>query len=123
MELQDMIDSSITGSGAERVGDRIDLGKATVDLHHTLRVAQSVNGVHLNGRGRATRIRWLGPAEGPVFSFTDGNGCQLSNVSVELVKPAATLVQMCDTNTGPIRSSNNILRNVHVPDAGERLGT
>jgi hypothetical protein len=123
MELQEIIDSSITGSGADRVGDRIDLGKWTIDLHETLHVARSVNGVHLNGRGRATKIRWLGPADCPVFSFTDGNGCQLSNLSVELVNPASILVQMCDSNTGPVRSSNNILRSIHVPDASDLLGT
>jgi hypothetical protein len=58
-----------------------------------------------------------------VFSFTDGNGCELSNLSVELVNPVAVLVQISDTGGGPIRSSNNVLRNIHVPDAGDHLGT
>lgn len=123
MELQNVIDSTITGTGADRVGDRIDLGKWTIDLHDTLHVAKSVHGVHLDGRGRATRIRWLGPDDVPVFCFTDGNGCQLSNLSVELVNRASILVQMSDSGDGPIRSSSNVLRNIYVPDASERLGT
>jgi hypothetical protein len=93
MDLQDMIDSSITGSGADRVGDRIDLGKVVIDLDETLHVAESVNGMRLVGRGRATRIRWLGPRKGPVFSIADGNGCELSHLSVELVNPVDVLVQ------------------------------
>ena len=123
MELQNVIDSTITGTGADRVGDRIDLGKWTIDLHDTLHVAKGVHGVHLDGRGRATRIRWLGPDDVPVFCFTDGNGCQLSNLSVELVNRASILVQMSDSGDGPIRSSGNVLRNIYVPDASERLGT
>jgi hypothetical protein len=123
MALQDIIDASITGSGANRVGDRIDLGKEVIDLLDTLEIAQSVNGMHLRGRGRATRFRWLGPDDRPVFRFTDSNGCELSDVMVELVNPALTLVQMLDSGTGPVRSSHNILRNIFVPDASGRLGT
>jgi hypothetical protein len=65
MSLQEFIDSSITGTGANRVGDRIELGKETIDLHETLDVASSEGGaagVHLEGRGRATRFRWLAQA-------------------------------------------------------------
>jgi hypothetical protein len=121
--LQDVIDGSITGSGANRVGDRIDLGKGVIDLHDTLDIAKSVNGMHLQGRGRATMFRWLGPDDRPVFRFTDGNGCALSDVMVELVIRARTLVQMRDSGDGPIRSSNNTLRNIFVPDASGKLGT
>lgn len=123
MALQDTIDASITGTGANRVGDRIDLGKQVIDLHDTLEVAQSVSGMHLRGRGRATRFRWLGADDRPVFRFTDGNGCELSDVMVELVNPALTLVQMLDSGTGPLRSSHNTLRNIFVPDASGKLGT
>jgi hypothetical protein len=121
--LQDVIDASITGSGAHRVGDRIDLGKEVIDLDDTLEVAQSVNGMHLKGRGRATRFRWVGPDDRPVFRFTDGNGCAVSDVMVELVNPALTVVQMLDSGGGPIRSSHNTLRNIFVPDASGNLGT
>jgi len=123
MELQDIVDSSISGSGSDRVGDRIDLGKWTIDLHDTLDVAHGVHGMQVNGRGRATTIRWLGPDDRPVFRFTDGNGCELSNVAVEMVNPASTLVQMLDSGTGAIRSSHNILRNIYVPDASGKLET
>ena len=63
----------------------------------------------------------MGPDDRPVFRFSDCNGCGLSNLSVELVNRASTLVQMCDTGEGPIRSSHNVLRDIHVPDASERL--
>jgi hypothetical protein len=123
MALQDIIDASISGTGAKRVGDRIDLGKETIDLHDTLDVAKSVNGMHVHGRGRATRFRWLGNDDRPVFRFTDGSGCELSSIAVELVKPALTLIQMLDSGTGAVRSSHNILRNIYVPDASGKLGT
>ena len=123
MALQDIIDGSISGSGANRVGDRIDLGKETIDLQDTIHIAQSVHGMHVQGRGRATRFRWLGKDDRPVFRFTDGSGCELSNVAVELVKPALTLIQMLDSGTGAVRSSHNILRNIYVPDASGKLGT
>jgi len=123
MALQDIIDASISGSGANRVGDRIDLGKETIDLDDTLQVANSVNGMHISGRGRATTFRWLGENDRPVFRFTDGNGCELSGVTVELVNPASTLVEMLDSGTGPVRSSHNTLRNLYVPDASGLLET
>jgi hypothetical protein len=125
MELQDIINSSVTGSGGNRVGDLIELGKATIDLHETIDVASSdggVHGMHLKGRGRATRFRWLGPDDRPVFRFTDGNGCELSDVMIEVVEPAQELVKMCDSNDGTVRSSHNILRNIYVPDASYKLG-
>jgi len=59
MALQNIVDASISGSGANRVGDRIDLGKETIDVFDTIDVAQSVHGMHVHGRGRATRLRWL----------------------------------------------------------------
>jgi hypothetical protein len=123
MALQDTIDAAVSGAGSRRVGDLIELGKEVIDLRDTLRIANSVNGMRLRGRGPATRFRWLGDDRRPVFSFTDGNRCELADVTVELVHRATTLVQMCDTNTGPIRSSHNTLRNVSVPDAGKNLGT
>ena len=124
MDLQGVIDASVTGSGANRLGDRIDLGKETIDLHDTIDVTSStpgVHGMHLQGRGRATRFRWMGGPKKPVFRFIDGNGCQLSDMSVELVRPAETLVEMHDSNTGQVRSSHNLLRNIYVPDASDRL--
>lgn len=123
MTLQDTIDAAVTGTGARRVGDRIDLGKETIELTRTLEVASSVHGMRVVGRGRATKLRWRGPAAGPVFRFTDGNGCELADVSVELDEPVEVMVQMLDSGKGPIRSSHNLLRNIHVPDAGDRLGT
>ena len=123
MALQDTIDAAVSGAGSKRVGDLIEVGKEVIDLHDTLRIANSVNGVRLRGRGPATRFRWLGDDQRPVFSFTDGNRCELSDVTVELVNRAKTLVQMCDTKTGPIRSSHNTLRNISVPDAGTNLET
>jgi len=123
VSLQQVIDASITGRGSNRVGDRIDLGKEVIDLDDTLEVAQSVNGMELRGRGRATRFRWLGPDDRPVFRFTDGSDCALSDVMVELVNPALTVVQMLDSGGGPIRSSHNTLRNIFVPDASGKLGT
>ena len=122
MELQNIIDSSIGGTGSDRVGDRVDLGRWTIDLHDTVDVANSVYGMQVTGRGRATKIRWLGPDNRPVFRFTDGNSCELSNIAVELVNKASMLVEMCDSGSGPIRSSHNILRNIYVPDASDRLG-
>ena len=97
--------------------------KETIDVFDTIDVAQSVHGMHVHGRGRATRLRWLGADDRPVFRFTDGSGCELSNVTIELVNPALTLVQMLDTGTGSVRSSHNTLRNIYVPDASGRLGT
>lgn len=126
MSLQEVIDSSITGTGADRVGDRIELSKETVDLHETLEVASSEGGaagVHLEGRGRATRFRWLGPESGPVFCFSDANGCELSGISIDFVSPAEVVVQMRDTGSGPVRSSHNTLRNIHVPDSSGKIGT
>jgi hypothetical protein len=123
MALQDTIDAAVSGAGSRRVGDLIELGKDVIDLHDTLRIANSVNGMRVRGRGPATRFRWLGDNRRPVFSFTDGNRCELADVAVELVRPAQTLVQMCDTKMGPIRSSHNTLRNISVPDAGKKLGT
>jgi hypothetical protein len=126
MSLQDVIDSSITGTGANRVGDRIELGKETIDLDETLEVASSEGGaagVHLEGRGRATRFRWLGPESGPVFRFSDASGCELSGITIELVSPAAVVVQMLDSGSGPVRSSHNTLRSIHVPDASGKIGT
>lgn len=126
MSLQGIIDSSITGTRASRVGDRIELGKWTIDLHETLEVASSdggAAGVHLEGRGRATRFRWLGPESGPVFRFSDASGCELSDVTIEFVSRAETVVEMCDTGSGPLRSSQNTLRNIHVPDASGKIGT
>ena len=101
----------------------VNLGKETIELTETLDVARSVHGMRVNGRGRATRFRWRGPVEGPVFRFTDANGCELADVSVELDEPAEVLVQMLDSGHGPVRSSHNLLRNIHMPDAGDRLGT
>jgi hypothetical protein len=123
MALQDTIDAAVSGAGSKRVGDLIELGKEVIDLHDTLRIANRVNGMLVRGRGPATRFRWLGDDRRPVFSFTDGNRCELSDVTVELVRRAKTLVQMCDTKTGPIRSSHNTLRNISVPDAGKNLET
>jgi hypothetical protein len=126
MSLQDVIDSSITGTGANRVGDRIELGKETIDLHETLDVASSEGaaaGVRLAGRGRATRFRWLGPESGPVFRFSDANGCELSAVTIEFVSPAAVVVQMLDSGSGAVRSSHNTLRDIHVSDASGKIGT
>lgn len=123
MSIQDDISRSVSGSGARRVGDRIELPRGVIDLVDTLTVASSVSGMHLTGRGPATAFRWLGPSDRPVFSFVDGNGCGLSDVSVDLVTRAETLVEMKDSGGGPIRSSNNLLRNIVVPDAGGKLGT
>jgi hypothetical protein len=105
VSLQDVIDSSITGNGSNRVGDRIELGKETIDLHETLDVASSEGGaagVHLQGRGRATRFRWLGPESGPVLRFSDASGCGLSAITIEFVNPAATVVQMLDSGSGSL---------------------
>jgi hypothetical protein len=123
MSLQSTIDAATTGVGADRVGDRIDLPKGTIDLTETLDVATSVHGMRLVGRGRATRFRWRGDAAGPVFRFTNASGCELADVSVELEHPVDVLVQMKDDGEGPIRSSHDVLRNIHLPDAGENLGT
>jgi hypothetical protein len=123
MTLQGIIDASVTGSGANRVGDRIDLCKETIGLHDTRDVASSVHGMHVRGRGGATRFRWRGEYSPPMFRLTDGNGCGLSDFTVELARPAKTLVHILDSGSGPVRSSHNTLRNIHVPDAGDRLET
>ena len=79
--------------------------------------------MHLEGRGRATRFRWLGPESGPVFRFSDASGCELSAITIELVSPAAIVVQMLDSGSGPVCASHNTLRNIHVPDASGKIGT
>jgi hypothetical protein len=126
VSLQDAIDSSITGAGANRVGDRIELGKEVIDLHQTLDIASSEGGaagVRVEGRGRATKFRWLGPESGPVFRFSDGSGCELAGITIEFVNPAGVVVQMLDSGSGPVRSSRNTLRDIHVPDASGKTQT
>jgi hypothetical protein len=80
-KLQDLIDDQISEGG---IGGGLSLPKAIFEVHDTIRIA-SVRGFKLSGQAPlATDLRWLGPADRPMFDIDCCQDILLEDFSISV---------------------------------------
>jgi hypothetical protein len=125
--VQDLIEGQISNGG---IGGAVSLPKGVFEIDDTLTIA-SVRGLRFSGESPwATELRWVGPADRPMFDIDRSTDILLEHFSITVGAgrelPAAAWIQNGKGRTGPkaapgAQSSNVAWNNVRVTGDGKLI--